>query len=87
MRLIDADALKYQQINSCCEFIYRYEIEQQPAIDAVPVVRCADCKHYYVDEDYGATTCDRDCIHEPDASDFCSYGDRKDGNPNVNHNS
>ena len=38
MRLIDADALKYQQINSCCEFIYRYEIEQQPTIEAVPAV-------------------------------------------------
>lgn len=98
MRLGDLDALKKYMCEICndeysdepCEpsdCVFCNAIKDTPTIDAVPVVRCADCKHYYVDEDYGATTCDRDCIHEPDASDFCSYGDRKDGNPNVNHNS
>ena len=56
-----------------------YDIAAIPAADVVEVVRCKDCKHYYVDEYYGATTCDRCCIDEPDSSDFCSYGERKDG--------
>ena len=45
-----------------------------PAADVVPVVRCKDCKHY----DIGGS-----CIicgfqsRKPD--DFCSYGERTDG--------
>lgn len=43
------------------------------------IVRCKDCKHFYTDEYYGATTCDHDCIVEPDNNDFCSYGERREG--------
>ena len=39
-------------------------------IDAVPVVRCKDCKHW----DYG--DCYRLELSHPD--DFCSYGERMD---------
>jgi hypothetical protein len=49
-------------------------MEQTPTIDAVPVVRCKDCKHYDKRSDY----CEGmgfSCL--PD--DFCSYGERKDG--------
>ena len=54
-------------------------IDEIPTIDAVPVVRCRECKH-----------CDPEnhpCVHhmgtaaplrrKPD--DFCSYGERKEG--------
>lgn len=47
--------------------------EQLPTVDAVPVVRCKDCKH-----EFGGS-----CIicgfqkRKPD--DFCSYGERKEG--------
>lgn len=57
-------------------------MENQPAADVVPVVRCADCK-------YGDTGTDEDgrrfykCIgiHYGGVSptDYCSYGERKDG--------
>lgn len=61
-------------------------IENAPTIDAVPVVRCRDCKwfnHYTME-------CESDDVatdHEGGASfsinfgpdDFCSYGQRKEG--------
>lgn len=53
--------------------------ENLPAVDAVPVVRCKDCKHSYEDLDglccsYGPSV---DCV----VSDFhfCANGERKDG--------
>ena len=54
-------------------------MEQTPTIDAVPVVRCKDCKYYHAD----TLTCQNDgCGAEhPNwyGNDFCSYGERKDG--------
>ena len=52
-------------------------IEKAPTVDAVPVVRCEDCK------DWGPGTRDVPICWEtcepmpPDG--FCSYGKRKDG--------
>ena len=49
------------------------EIDSAPTIDAVPVVRCVDCKHY-LDEDQKG--CDLTySIIKP--SDYCSYGERR----------
>ena len=58
-------------------------IEQAPTVDAVPVVRCRECKHW------DGSVCD---VHSewPDqystghmdyteADDFCSYGEPKEG--------
>lgn len=49
-------------------------IERAPAVDAVPVVRCKDCKNKGM------------CCHHNgryvgqfDDDDFCSYGERKGG--------
>lgn len=52
-------------------------IEDAPTVDAVPVVRCKDCKHYALWEDGRAMFhCDkRDCTMYDD--DFCSYGERE----------
>lgn len=54
------------------------EIDEAPTIDAVPVVRCKDCKWWHEDDDIGR--CDNpdglDNYANPD--DFCSYGERKD---------
>ena len=48
-----------------------YEIAMRlPAVDAVEVVRCKDCKYW----DFG--DCFRQELTRPD--DFCSYGERKD---------
>lgn len=46
------------------------------SVDAVPVVRCKDCK-YWRDTDH---TCRGHSLVSPmTADDFCSYGSRKDG--------
>ena len=58
------------------EFLMEYResvlriIDKAPAVDAVPVVRCKDCKHYMTIH----CTCDGCCI-----SDywFCADGERR----------
>ena len=56
--------------------------QQLPTIDAVPVVRCLECKHcdpenYHCDHPMGTAAPLR---RKPD--DFCSYGERKEGADN-----
>ena len=55
-----------------------------PTIDAVPVVRCKDCKHYKppkVSAHYVNNTqyCTRVVTMKVSPDSFCSYGERKDG--------
>lgn len=49
-----------------------------PVVDAVPVVRCRDCKHYDRDECYHPRHEKhlQSIFQSPD--DFCSYGERRD---------
>ena len=50
-----------------------------PSADVVEVVRCKDCKWYYISKVNGQGWCD---IHENsdvDGEGFCNYGKRKDG--------
>ncbi len=50
-------------------------IEKLPSADAVPVVRCKDCKHRH------KITCAfliANCMKTGDDNDFCSRGERKD---------
>ena len=87
MRLIDADAVKFE-----VEYGYdnhgvllvpyrdiKKSIEATKTVDAVPVVRCNECKHSYADLDglcctYGV------CIDSIVPEDFyCSYGERRGG--------
>ena len=54
-------------------------LQEAPTVDAVPVVRCMDCKHcdpenYHCDHYMGTAAPLR---RKPD--DFCSYGERKEG--------
>lgn len=57
------------------------EIDQAPTIDAVPVVRCKDCKKSELVPDFdGLYSCrgKRKPLHDPD--DFCNFGvKREDG--------
>ena len=48
MRLIDADALIRSTIYNPLHvpYITKSDIEAAPTIDAVPVIRCKDCKHW-----------------------------------------
>lgn len=49
MRLIDADALKGHFLNGGEDYYsgyaFHHAIDHIPTVDAVPVVRCKDCKH------------------------------------------
>ena len=56
-------------------------IEELPAVDAVPVIRCRDCKHWWKVNElcthqrhvHGTV-----CAHECKAMDYCSDGERRD---------
>lgn len=53
-------------------------MEEAPAVDAVPVVRCKDCEHFkmeYLNHD-GMCLCFGDFM---DNDDYCSLGERRDG--------
>ena len=81
--------------DSYCEFgISREKIRELlrdiPTVDAVPVVRCRECEHWkptgskagnsFSDMEYiGGCEFTKYCRRE---SDFCSYGERKEGADN-----
>jgi len=63
--------------------VIRQNIDDMPTIDAVPVVRCRDCKYGMPDEDACdyklEITCVRDIVweaHDPDW--YCPRGERGD---------
>lgn len=73
MRLIDADALKERLKRSSRYFDLKFDIDEAPTIDAVPVVRCKDCKYSKPNgELYGCPFFD-----EIRADEYCSSGERR----------
>ncbi len=57
-------------------------IDQIPAVDVVPVVRCKDCKHYDMGvclKIYSDGNVHSAAWQSRRPEDFCSYGERKDG--------
>lgn len=57
-------------------------IEQFPAADVVPAVRCKDCIHYDLGvclKIYSDGNAQKDSWQSRNPNDFCSYGERKDG--------
>ena len=79
MRLIDADALPYDEFLNH-RIVMWEDIERSKTIDAVPVVRCKDCKYVipYESGGFNCLTCpnvDRDV----DENWFCAYGEKMDG--------
>lgn len=82
MRLIDVDKLERQEYwgnERCFDYVDAEDIDNAPTVDAVPVVRCKDCKHSW--EDLGGLTCSHgvcvDCVVLGDF--YCANGERKDG--------
>ena len=78
MRLIDADALmeKYHKTAVWDSWI---EIEAAPTVDAVPVVRCKDCR--YARTSYGRIDCINGISYRNSWNnpyDYCSYGERRE---------
>ena len=97
MRLIDADNI----VPDICDAEIEYgtkpvhfsanAIDLAPTVDAVPVVRCRECKHhrdkneqeqqYLVEDILICTSPDAtdDCWNAVWPDHFCSYGERKEG--------
>ena len=90
MRLIDADALENEFGISDEDIIAKEAIRDAHTIDAVPVVRCKDCKHYKEfrtkQKKQVMKLCYRMGKHDMEyfvkPNDFCSYGERKEGADN-----
>lgn len=90
MRLIDADALMEKEYSRLREgeVLHRIppsHVDAAPTIDAVPVVRCRECKHFNLI----THECENELLstdHEGGASyslnfyddDFCSYGELRE---------
>lgn len=76
---IDAHMIA-QAIEQC-----QYRLKAQPTVDAVEVVRCKDCKRCAVQHNHITLRYQLFCTHgkgypEVSADDFCSYGERREGN-------
>ena len=87
-RLIDANELKKKMCFKCndeysdepcdpSDCVFCNAINDAPTLDAVPVVRCRECKYLMFSDCYGECSKGYLGIVRPD--DFCSYGERKDG--------
>lgn len=94
MHLIDADELYFAQRYAKADpdsdrmipvlAVDKRQIDAAPMVDAVPVVRCKDCKFFAteaVDED-GWCENPNGLDNIAKQTDFCSYGERKDGEGN-----
>ena len=55
-------------------------LREAPTVDAVPVVRCRDCKYRFKNNGHSRDGCPIiDANIWMDDDDFCSHGERKDG--------
>ena len=91
MRLIDADYAKTLWNNDInISITMRQIFDALPTIDAVPVVRCKNCKHFNLQ----THECENELLstdHEGGASyslnfyddDFCSYGEWREADHEV----
>lgn len=97
MRLIDADALieKFNEKASIRDivsdektaerfvtfYVLADAVKQIPTVDAVPVIRCKDCKFRYWD-DFLERYCCEYFVEGVEAlpNDFCSYAEKKEEN-------
>ena len=92
MRLIDADRLSeaiydnvpapYEDASWAKENCLA-EIEAAQTVDAVPVVRCRECKYRFKNNGHSKDGCPIiDANIWMDDDDFCSHGERKEGADN-----
>ena len=95
MRMIDADAFLKDILTAgigktvieYSECDIGYMIRKRPTIDAVPVVRCRECKYsrinHLMKKDIlsceNIDVCGEEYLFERNPNDFCSYGERKEG--------
>ena len=81
MGLIDAysakEAIEYTLVGDSASMAERV-IDSQPTVDAVPVVRCRECKYRFKNNGHDKSSCPIiDANIWMDDDDFCSHGERK----------
>ena len=81
-RLIDADELKGYLMQSTAYVWVLHAIDNAPTIEAVPVVRCKNCKHFRTFHTASDGEEIRMCVGHGIVDlyydDFCSKAERKD---------
>lgn len=79
MRLIDADAFLERMSHTDRFFGVVYDINDAPTVDAVPVVRCRECKYAKKAKvnKKGFRICPASHMEIVD-DDYCSYGEREE---------
>ena len=91
MRTIDADELLetsdvfivHTKEYGSIEVISVDAVGDAPTVDAVPVVRCRECKYRFKNNGHDKSGCPIiDANIWMDDDDFCSYGERKEGADN-----
>ena len=92
MRLIDADLLSeaiHENVSAlyedavCAKEDCLTEVYAAPTVDAVPVVRCRECKYRFKNNGHDKSGCPIiDANIWMDDDDFCSHGERKEGADN-----
>ena len=78
MRLIDAYAVRCDrdEFDTYADYIKAFDaINEAPTVDAVPVIRCKDCKWYEFDEPH---RCGFGGHGLRGKSDYCSDAERKE---------
>ena len=85
-RLIDADALRKKaqysnRFESDEQIVFLDDIDAAPTVDAVPVVRCWQCKHakYWYGDKYLCSLWNEKNRISVFSDGFCSYGERRGG--------
>lgn len=93
MRLVDADALLLPDDKSdkvlvigpssgktlrLAYDLLKLKVNNAPTIDAAPVVRCRECKHWKRNLENDTYCSHADGLSDPEEHDFCSYGQRKE---------
>ena len=84
-RLIDADKMRNDWLeNGLNEYVYDTNaflesIDEQPTVEAVPVVRCKDCKHWGtgVDGETERIKCCEYGRYMVGENGYCVYGEKK----------
>ena len=75
-RLIDADRLLQGYEDH--DFIGTHIVWNAPTVDAVPVIRCKDCKWYSANTGYHWGRCENYRPFPFDETDYCSRAERKE---------
>lgn len=78
MRLIDADVLPVKFWFGRFFGVAEIDIVNAPTVDAVEVVRCKDCIHYWKNYPTEVAV----CLASPRDDAYCSEGERKEDETN-----